>query len=108
MGPVSLKNSIQKRVFWDGRNFAPGHFYPQSRHLVRLAYKIGVVRFHTKIKNRKHVFGKNELEWAFEAKLSKVFVRNNFAPERTIYSQLGAEKRYGADFVKKFQPKTCF
>ena len=29
-------------------------------------------------------FWKNEFEWAFEAKLSKVFVRNNFAPDRTI------------------------
>ena len=34
--------------------------------------------------NRKRVFWKNEFERAFEAKLSKVFVRNNFAPERTM------------------------
>ena len=32
----------------------------------------------------KMCFWKNEFEWAFEAKLSKVFVRNNFAPDRTI------------------------
>ena len=30
-------------------------------------------------------FWKNEFERAFEAKLSKVFVWKNFAPERTIY-----------------------
>ena len=84
MGPVSLKNSIQKHVFWDGRNFAPGHFCPQSRHLVCLANKIGEVRFSKKIQTENVVFGKNEFERAFEAKLSKVFPRNNLAPERTI------------------------
>ena len=35
--------------------------------------------------NRKRVFWKNKFERAFEAKLSKVFVRNNFASECTIY-----------------------
>ena len=34
--------------------------------------------------NRKHVFWKNEFDRAFEAKFNKVFVRNNFAPERSI------------------------
>ena len=33
--------------------------------------------------NRKRVFWKNKYERTFEAKLSKVFVRNNFAPEHT-------------------------
>ena len=33
---------------------------------------------------RKRVFRKNKFERAFVAKLSKVFVRNNFAPESTI------------------------
>ena len=57
--------------------------------------------------NRKRVFWKNEFEGAFEAKLSKVFVRNNFAPNAP-YSQLAPEKKNGAGFIKKFQPKTCF
>ena len=34
--------------------------------------------------NRKRVFWKNEFERAFVEKLSKVFVRNNFTPERAI------------------------
>jgi hypothetical protein len=33
--------------------------------------------------NRKRVFGKNEFERGFEEELSKVFVRNNFAPVDT-------------------------
>ena len=57
--------------------------------------------------NRKRVFWKNEFGRAFEAKLSKVFVRNNFAPN-TPNSQLGPEKRYGAGFINEFQQKTCF
>ena len=84
MGPVSSTNSIRKRVFQDVRNFAPGHFCPQSRHLVRLAHKKGEVRFSTKIQTENVFFGKNKFERAFEAELSKVFVRNNFAPEHTI------------------------
>jgi hypothetical protein len=49
-----------------------------------LAKKIAEVRFSTKIQTENDVFWKNEFEGAFEAKLSKVFVRNNFAPEPTI------------------------
>ena len=30
MGPVSSKNSDRKRVFWDGRNYAPGPFLPPT------------------------------------------------------------------------------
>ena len=84
MGTVSSKNSKRKRVSQVGRNFAPGDFCPQSRHLVRFAKKIGEVRFSTKSQIRKRVFWKREFEWAFVAKLSKVFVWKNFAPERTI------------------------
>ena len=58
--------------------------------------------------NRKRVFWKNEFERAFDAKLSNVFVRNNFAPLNAPYSQLGTKKRYGAGFIKKLQIKTCF
>ena len=75
MGPVLTKNSDQKRVFWDGRNFAPGHFCPQSRHLVRLAKKIGEVRFSTKIQTENVFFGMDETS-----------LRDTFAPNRAIYS----------------------
>ena len=58
MVPVSSKDSERKRVFRDGRNFAPGDFCPQSRHLVRLANKIGEVRFSTKIQAQKSLLEK--------------------------------------------------
>ena len=106
MGPVLSKNSNRKRVFSDGRNFAPGHFCPQSRHLVCLANKIGEVRFSTTIQTE-NFFWKNEFERAFEAKLSKVFVRNNFSPNAPN-SQLGPEKWYGAGFIKKIPTENVF
>ena len=53
-------------------------------HLVRLAKKRGEVRFSAKIQTENVIFGKNEFKRAFEAKLGKVFVQNNFAPERTV------------------------
>ena len=58
MGPVSSKNPDWKRVFWEGRNFAPEHFCPQSRHVVRLAIKIGDVRFSIRIPTVNVFFGK--------------------------------------------------
>ena len=107
MGSVSSKNPDWKCVFWEGRNFAPGHFCPQSRHLVRLAHKIGEVRFSTKIEPESVFFGKTN---------SRVLLRQNceqfssgtILPPNVPYSQLGPEKRFGAGFIKKFQPKTCF
>ena len=43
-----MKAEIEKKE--QEKNFAPGDFCPQSRHLVRLAHKIGEVRFSTKFK----------------------------------------------------------
>ena len=57
--------------------------------------------------NRKRVFWKNEFERAFEAKLSK-FSSETILPPNAPCSELGPEKRYGAGFIKKFQPKTGF
>ena len=107
MGPVSSKNSIRKRVCLDGRNFAPGHFRPQLCLLVRLAKKTGEVWFGTKIQTEDVIFGKMN---------SRGLLRQNWAmfSSRTIlspnakYSQLGLEKRYGAGFINKFQPKRVF
>ena len=50
--------------------------------------------------NRKHVFRKNEFERPFEVKLSKVFVQNNFAPERTI-KQIRPRKEISGRFHQK-------
>ena len=107
MGTVSSKNSNRKRVFEDGRNFTQGHFCPQSCHLVRLARKIGEIRFNTKIQTENEFFGKNEFERAFQAKLSN-FSSETILPPNAPYSELGPEKRYGACFIKKFQSKPSF
>ena len=107
MGPVSSKNSNWKRVFWDGRNFALGQFCPQSRHLVRLAYKIGEVRFSTKIQTENVFFGKTNSSGLSRQNWVK-FSSGTILPPNAPYSQLGQEKRYGAGFIKKFHPQTCF
>ena len=107
MEPVSSKNSDRKRIFRVGRNFAPGHFCPQSRHLVRLAYKIGEVRFSTKIQTENVFFGKTNSRGLLRQNSAK-FSSGTILPPNAPYSQLGPEKRYGAGFVKKFRPKTCF
>ena len=107
MGPVSSKNPDWKRVFWEGRSFAPGHFCPQSRHLVRLAHNIGEVRFITKIQAENMFFGKTNARGLLRQNWEK-FLAGTILPPNALDSQLGREKRYGAVFIKKFQPKTCF
>ena len=37
-----------------------------------------------------------------------MFSSGSILPLNPPYSELGQEKRYGAGFIKKFQPKTCF
>ena len=107
MGPVLLKNSNRKRVFQDGRSFTPGHFCPQWRHLVRLAHKIGEVRFSTKIQAENVFFGKTNSRGLLRQNWAK-FLSGKILPPDAPYSELGPEKMYGAGFIKKFQPKTCF
>ena len=107
MGLVSSKNPDWKRVFSEGQNFAQGHFCPQSRHLVRLADKIGEVRFSTKIQAENVFFGKTN-SWELLRQNWEQFSSRTILPLNAPYSQLGPEKRYGAGFLKKFQPKTCF
>ena len=103
MGPVSSKNSNRKGVFQDGRNFAPGRFCPQSCHLVRLANKIGEVRFSTKIQIENVFFRKTNLRGLLRQNWAK-FSSGTILPPNAPYSQLGTEKRYGVGFLKKFQP----
>ena len=107
MGPVSSKNSIRKRDFLDGRNFAPRYFCPQSRHLVRLAKKIGDVRFSTKIQTENVFFGKTNSIGLLRQNWAK-FSSGIILPLNVPYSQLGPEMGYGAGFIKKFQTKACF
>ena len=107
MGPVSSTNSNRKRVLKDERNFAPGHFFPQSCHLVRLSKKIGEVRFSTKIQIENMFFGKTNLRELLRQNWAK-FSSGTILPQNAPYRQLGLEKRYGAGFINQFQPKTCF
>ena len=107
MGLVSSKNSDRKRVFWDVRNFAPGYFCHQSRHLVRLAHKIGEVWFSTKSQTENVILGKTNSRGFFRRNWA-MFSSGTILPPNAPYSQLGPEKRYGSSFIKKFQPKTCF
>ena len=107
MGLVSSTNSDRERVFWDGRNFASGHFCPLPRNLVRLAKKIGGVRFSTKIQTENVFFGKTNSRGLLRQNWAK-FSSGTIFPPDAPYSQLGPEKRYGAGFIKKFQLKTCF
>ena len=57
--------------------------------------------------NLKRVLWKNEFERAFEAELSKVFVRNNFAPERTI-SPIRLRKKVWSRFHQKIPTENVF
>ena len=107
MGLVSSKNCTRKRVFRDGRNFASGHFCPQLCHLVCLAKKIGEVRFSTKIQTENVSFGKTNSRGLLRQNWAK-FSPETILPPNAPYSPLGPEKWYGAGFINKFQPKTCF
>ena len=82
-------------------------FCPQSRHLVRLAKKIGEVRFSTKIKTENVFFGKTNSGGLLRQNWA-MFSPRTILPANPPYSQLGPEKRYGDGFIKKFQPKTYF
>ena len=107
MGPVSSKNPDWKSVFWKGRNFAPGHFCPQSRHLVRFAHKIGEVRLRTKIQAENVFFGKTNSRGLLRQNWAS-FSSGTILPPNAPYSQLGPKKRYRVGFVKKSRLKTCF
>ena len=88
MGPVSSKNPDWKRVFLEGRNFTPGHFYPQSHHQVCLAMKIGEVRSWTKIQTENVFFGKTNSRGLLRQNRAK-FSSGTILPPNAPYSQLG-------------------
>ena len=107
MRPVSSKNSNRKRVFYDGRNFTPGHFCHQSCDLVRLAKKIGEVRSSTKIQTENVFFGKTNSRGLLRQNCAKLS-SGTILPPNAPYSKLGPEKMSEAGFIKKLQTKTCF
>ena len=106
-GAGFIKKFQPKSCFLGWTKLYPGHFCPQSCHLVRLAKKIGEMRFSTKIKTENEFLGKTNLKGLLRQN-SAMFSSGTILPPNAPYSQLGPEKRYGAGFIKKFQPKTCF
>jgi hypothetical protein len=72
-----------------------------------LAKKIAVVRFGAKIQTENMFFGKTNSRGLLRQNWAK-FSSGTILPLNPPYSQLGPEKRYGAGFIKKFQPKMCF
>ena len=69
--------------------------------------KIGEVRFSTKIQTGNVFIGKTNSRGLLRQNWAK-FSSGTILPPNAPYSRLGPEKRYGAGFIKKFQPKKCF
>ena len=69
--------------------------------------KIGEVRFSIKIPTENVFFGKTNSRGLLRQNWA-MFSSGTIFPPNAPYSELGPEKRYGAGFIKKFQPKTCF
>ncbi len=84
-----------------------GTLFPQSCHLVRLAKKIGEVRYSIKIQTENIYFRNLHSALPIRQNWAK-FSSGTILPPNPPYSQLGPGKWYGAGFIKKFQPKTWF
>ena len=97
----------QKTCFLGWTKLRSKTLCPQSCHLVRLAKKIGEVRFSPKIQTENVFFGKTNLRGLLRKNWAKLS-SGTFLPPKAPYSQLGPKKRYGTGFIKKFHPKTCF
>ena len=65
------------------------------------------MRFSAKTQTENLFFGKTNLRGLLSQNWAK-FSSGTILPLNAPYSQLGQEKMYGAGFIKKFQPKTCF
>ena len=61
----------------------------------------------TKFQTENVFFGKTNLRGLLRQNWAK-FSSGTIFPPNAQCCQLGPEKRYGASFVKKFRPKTCF
>ena len=106
-GARFIKKFQPKTCFLAWTKLHSEHFCPQSCHLVRLAKKIGEVRFSTKIETENVFFGKTNSRRLLRQNWL-TFSSGTILPPNAPYSQLSPEKRYGAGFIKKFKPKTCF
>ena len=83
-GAGFIKKFQSKMCFVGWTNLHSGTLLPPIVPSSPFGQEIVEVRFSTKIQTENVFLGKkNKFEMAFEAKLSKVFIRNNFAPERT-------------------------
>ena len=106
-GPGFIKKFRLKTCFLGWTKLRSRTLFPQSRNLVRLAKKIGEVRFSTKIQTENVFYGKTNSRGLLKPNWAK-FSSGTITPPNAPYRQLGPEKRYGADFIKKFHSKTCF
>ena len=106
-GAGFVKKLRPKTCFLGWRKLRSRILFPQLRHLVCLTHKIGEVRFSTKIQAENVFIGKTNSTVLLRQNLAK-FSSGTILPPNAPYSQLGPEKRYGAGFIKKFQPKKCF
>ena len=102
-----IKKFQTKMCFLGWTKLHSGTLFPQLRHLVRLAQKIGEVRFRTKIQAENVFFGKTNSRGLLRQNCAK-FSSGTILPPNAPYSQFGPEKWYGAGFVKKSRLKTCF
>ena len=102
-----IKKFQTKTCFLGWTKLRSGTLFPQSGHLVRLARKIGEVRFSIKIQTENVFFLKTNSRGLLRQNWAK-FSSGTILPSNTPYSQLGPEKRHRAGFIKKLQPKTCF
>ena len=106
-GAGFIKKFQRKTCFLRWMKFHSGTLFPQLCHLVRLARKIGEVRFSTKIQTENMFFRETNLRGLLRQNLA-MFSAGTILPPNAPYIQLSPEKRYGAGFIKKFQRKTCF
>ena len=102
-----IKKFQPKTCYLGCTKLRSGALFPQSRHVVRLAIKIGEVRFSIRIPTVNVFFGKTNSRGLLRKNSAK-FSSGTILPPNAPHSQWGLEKMYEAGFIKKFQKKTCF
>ena len=102
-----IKKFQSKTCYLGCTKLRSGALFPQLRHLVRLAHKIGEVRFRTKILVENVFIGKTNSSGLLRQNWAK-FSSGTILPPNAPYSQLGSEKRYGGRFHQKIPTKKVF
>ena len=102
-----VKKFRPKTCFLGWTKLRSGTLLPPIMPSSPFGQEIGEVRFSIKIQTKNVFFGKTNSRGLLKQNWAK-FSSGTILPPNEPYSQLGPEKRYGAGFIKKFQPKTCF